>query len=93
MKKKYSLHYERYFYKFMPLKVSGPDPVIKRYLQMKRFKRLLAILLTLGFLAGMMTSCAVFDDSSHAMKKSSFKHTKPLPKKWVLDNGEKPILK
>jgi hypothetical protein len=60
---------------------------------MKKINRILAILLTLVFLAGMMSSCAMFDDTSHAQKKSSFKHSKPLPKKYVLDNGEKPILK
>jgi hypothetical protein len=60
---------------------------------MKRFYRLLAILLVISFLAGMTTSCAVFDETSHAQSLKTFKHTKPLPKKWVLDQGSKPILK
>jgi hypothetical protein len=60
---------------------------------MKKMIRLLAILLTVCFLAGLATSCAVFDDSSHAQTLKPYKHTKPLPKKWVLDNGTKPILK
>jgi hypothetical protein len=60
---------------------------------MKKIKRLLILLLVMGFLAGMVSSCAIFDESSHAQKLGKFKHTTPLPKKWVLDNGPKPIAK
>jgi len=60
---------------------------------MKKNIRLLAILLVISFLAGITTSCAVFDETSHAQSLKPYKHTKPLPKKWALENGEKPILK
>jgi hypothetical protein len=60
---------------------------------MKKMIRLLAIFLTVCFLAGLATSCAVFEETSHAQKLKPYKHTKPLPKKWALDNGTKPILK
>jgi len=60
---------------------------------MKKMIRLLAIFLAVCFLAGITSSCAVFDDSSHAQKNKTFKHSKPLPKKWAIDNGKKPILK
>ncbi len=60
---------------------------------MKKTIRLLAILLTVCFLAGLASSCAVFDETSHAQTLKSYKHSKPLPKKWVIDNGNKPILK
>jgi hypothetical protein len=75
-------------------KFLGSNLKDKIHLQMKKTIRLLAILLTICFLAGIATSCAVFEDSgSHAQSTKSFKHSKPLPKKWVIDNGEKPILK
>ena len=60
---------------------------------MKKAIRFLAILLTVCFLAGLVSSCAVFDESSHAQTLKPYKHSKPLPKKWVIDNGNKPILK
>ena len=90
-KKKYSLCYERKFYKFIAAKPRVETE--EKYLQMKKTIRLLAILFTVIFLAGLVSSCAVFDESSHAQSTKSFKHTKPLPKKWVIDNGKKPILK
>jgi hypothetical protein len=60
---------------------------------MKKFFRLLVILLVISSVAGITTSCAVFDDSSHAQKLASYKHKKPLPKKYIVDNGYKPIAK
>ena len=60
---------------------------------MKRLIRLLVMLLVISSLAGITTACAVFEDTSHAQKLQTFKHTKPLPKKFVLDNGYKPIAK
>ena len=59
---------------------------------MKRIIRLFVILLAISFLAGITTSCAIFEDS-HVQKQQSFKHTKPLPKKYVVDNGRTSILK
>jgi hypothetical protein len=60
---------------------------------MKKFIRLLVILLVISSLAGITTSCAIFDDSSHAQTLKPFKHSKPLPKKYIIDNGYKPIAK
>jgi hypothetical protein len=44
-------------------------------------------------MAGFTSSCKVFNETSHAEKQKSFKHKQPLPKKWVLNNSEKPITK
>jgi hypothetical protein len=60
---------------------------------MKRIIRLIVVLLVIGSLAGLATSCAIFEEPSHAQKMKPFKHTKPLPKKYVMDNGYKPIAK
>jgi len=60
---------------------------------MKRIIRLLVILLVISSLAGITTSCAIFEEPSHAQKMKPFKHQKPLPKKYVIDNGYKPIAK
>jgi flagellar basal body-associated protein FliL len=60
---------------------------------MKRIIRLLVILLVISSLAGITTSCVLFEESSHAQKQKPFQHQKPLPKKYVLDNGYKPIAK
>jgi hypothetical protein len=59
---------------------------------MKKILRILILLLVLGSLAGITTSCAVFNES-HATKNSSFKHKQPLPKKYIISNGYKPIAK
>lgn len=59
---------------------------------MKRIFRLLVIVLVICSLSG-LTSCVVFEETSHAQKMKPFKHPKPLPKKWVLDNGKKEIVK
>jgi hypothetical protein len=60
---------------------------------MKKFFRILVIMLVISSLAGITTSCAVFDESSHAQTLKTFKHKKALPKKYVVDNGYKPIAK
>ena len=93
MKKKYSLFYERYFYKFIPSKKTELLFDQTTTSQMKKFFKRLIIILVIGFIAGITTSCAVFQEQSHAQKPGTFKHTSPLPKKWVIDNGYKPIAK
>ena len=60
---------------------------------MKRIIRLLAIVLVISSLAGITSSCSVFNETSHANKPQSFKHKEPLPKKYIINNGEKPIAK
>jgi len=60
---------------------------------MKRIIRLLVMLLVISSLTGITSSCKVFNETSHAEKPKSFKHKEPLPKKWVISNGEKPIAK
>jgi len=60
---------------------------------MKKILRILILLLIIGSLAGITSSCAVFNDSSHAQTLKPYKHTKPLPKKYIVDNGYKPIAK
>lgn len=60
---------------------------------MKRIIRLFVILLVISSMAGVTSSCKVFNETSHAEKQKSFKHKQPLPKKWVLNNSEKPIAK
>ncbi len=65
----------------------------KDYLQMKRIIRLFVILLVISSLAGITSSCSVFNETSHAEKQKSFKHKKPLPKKYIVNNSAKPIAK
>ena len=60
---------------------------------MKRIIRLLVVLLVISSLAGITSSCAIFNESSHVEKLKPFAHQKPLPKKYVIDNGVKPIIK
>ncbi len=60
---------------------------------MKRIIRIFVLLLLIGSLAGITSSCAIFNDSSHVQTLGSFKHKKPLPKKYVIANGVKPIAK
>jgi hypothetical protein len=60
---------------------------------MKKFLKYLVIALVISSVAGITSSCAVFDDSSHAQGLSPYKHKKPLPKKYIVDNGYKPIAK
>jgi hypothetical protein len=60
---------------------------------MKKFFKYLLIALVISSVAGITTSCAVFDESSHAQKLTPMKHKKPLPKKYIVDNGYKPIAK
>lgn len=60
---------------------------------MKKIIRLLVILLVISSLAGLTSSCAMFSQTSHVQKLKPFKHSKPLPKKYIIDNGYKPIAK
>jgi hypothetical protein len=60
---------------------------------MKRIIRLLVMLLVISSLAGITSSCVMFSESSHVQKLKPFKHAKPLPKKYIIDNGYKPIAK
>ncbi len=60
---------------------------------MKKILKAFVILVVIGSLAGITSSCAVFDESSHAQTLKSFKHKKALPKKYLIDNGYKPIAK
>jgi uncharacterized protein YxeA len=59
---------------------------------MKKIIRILILLLVLSSVAGITTSCAVFNES-HTSKHAPFKHKQPLPKKYILSNGYKPIVK
>ena len=70
------------------------DPLnYKDCLQMKRIIRLLVLLLVVSALAGITSSCSVFNESSHANKPKSFQHKEPLPKKYIVNNSPKPIAK
>jgi hypothetical protein len=60
---------------------------------MKRILRIVVMLLVISSLAGITSSCAMFDETSHAQKNQPFKHKKALPKKYIIDNGSKPIIK
>jgi hypothetical protein len=60
---------------------------------MKRIIRIFVLWLVIGSLAGITTSCVLFEETSHAQKQQPFKHKKALPKKYVIDNGYKPIAK
>jgi len=81
------------FINLYPQKKRSDSVELKGYLQMKRIIRIFVLLLVIGSLMGITTSCAIFDESSHAQKLHTFKHSKPLPKKYILDNGYKPIAK
>jgi len=59
---------------------------------MKRIIRLLVILLVISSLAGITSSCAIFE-GTHAQKLKPFKHQHPLPKRYIISNGYKPIAK
>lgn len=59
---------------------------------MKKILRILILLLVLGALTGITTSCAIFNES-HSAKNEPFKHKQPLPKKYIVNNGYKPIAK
>ena len=60
---------------------------------MKKLLKYLIIILVISSLAGITTSCVIFDESTHAQTLKPYKHTKPLPKKYIIDNGYKPIAK
>jgi len=60
---------------------------------MKKFLKYLFIALLISSITGIASSCAVFDESSHAQTLKPYKHKKPLPKKYIVDNGYKPIAK
>jgi hypothetical protein len=51
------------------------------------------MLLVISSLIGITSACQVFNETTHAEKPKSFKHTQPLPKKYIVNNGEKPIAK
>jgi hypothetical protein len=59
---------------------------------MKRLIRLLILLLVIGSLAGVASSCAVFSDS-HSQKLAPYKQKNPLPKKYIINNGSNSIIK
>jgi hypothetical protein len=59
---------------------------------MKKFVRLLIVLIIMASMAGITTSCAVFNDS-HGQNQVSFKHKKPLPKRYIIKNGETHTIK
>ena len=59
---------------------------------MKSIIRLIALLLISVILAGTVTSCAIFDNSS-ASRHKSFEHKKPLPKKWIIPDKSRKIVK
>ena len=60
---------------------------------MKKFLKYLFIALLISSIAGIASSCTVFDESTHAQTLKPYKHKKPLPKKYIVDNGYKPIAK
>ena len=60
---------------------------------MKKFFKYLIIALVISSLAGITSSCSFLDNSTHAQTLKPYKHTKPLPKKYIVDNGYKPIAK
>ena len=59
---------------------------------MKKIIRLLVLLVVLCSVAGITSSCSVLEDT-HASRKTSFKYKKALPKRYIVNNGYKPILK
>jgi hypothetical protein len=62
-------------------------------MKMKRIIRILVIILVIGSLAGVTSSCAVFQGPTHAQNLKPFKHKEPLPKKYIINNGHKAIAK
>ncbi|MBW6459415.1 MAG: hypothetical protein K0B08_02475 [Bacteroidales bacterium] len=59
---------------------------------MKKLLKLLFLLLMIGMLAGITSSCAIFSSAPN-QGLESFKHKKPLPKKYIINNDYKPIAK
>ncbi|MFO7614561.1 MAG: hypothetical protein R6W71_07985 [Bacteroidales bacterium] len=59
---------------------------------MKRILKLLFLLLMISMLAGITSSCAIFSSAPN-QGLHSFKHKKPLPKKYIINNDYKPIVK
>ncbi len=59
---------------------------------MKKIIRLIIILVVLSSVAGITTSCSIFNES-HTQHQAYMKHKKPLPKKYIINNGYKPIAK
>ena len=60
---------------------------------MKKIFRILVLALVISSVTGITTSCAVFDETSHAQSLKTFKHKKTLPKKYIVDNGRREIAK
>lgn len=82
--------------KNLPLQILDPKSWIldpKTVLQMKRILRIVIMLLVISSLTGITSSCVMFQEASHVEKLKPFKHSKPLPKKYIIDNGYKPIAK
>jgi len=61
------------------------DPFDFKTSPMKQVVRLLVLLILAAFLAGTVSSCALFDKTS-IRKQESFKQKKPLQKKWIIIN-------
>ena len=59
---------------------------------MKKIIRLLIVVLVCTFLAASLNSCSVFEPA-YKNPTQSFKHKKPLPKKWIIHNGKERSLK
>jgi hypothetical protein len=59
---------------------------------MKSLIRLIVLVLICFIMAGTITSCAIFDRSK-VTKQQSFKHKKPLPKRYVINQKSRPIAK
>ena len=59
---------------------------------MKKIIRILTFLLITTFLAGAMTSCSLFDEST-ANSTKSYKHKKPLPQKWIIHHKSTKTIK
>lgn len=59
---------------------------------MKKFIRLLILLLVIGSLTGIASSCSLLSET-HSQKLSPYKQKNPLPKKYIINNGYKPIAK
>jgi hypothetical protein len=81
------------FYKFTALYEKQIRIAIQKKARlMKKVFRLLIALLVLAAVSGLTSSCSIFNES-HVTKQASFKHQKPLPKKYIISNGYKPIAK
>jgi len=81
------------FINLYPQNNIDPNQRINRAVQMKKIFKYFVILMVIGSLAGITSSCAVFDESTHAQTLKPYKHKKALPKKYLIDNGYKPIAK